>query len=59
MDKFIARTIETQAGVSLEKGREKYRAYFITTSIYAKWKESVEAILTTDGHTNCIVKNNI
>jgi len=56
MDKFIAKMIETQADISLEKGQDKYRAYFITTLIYAKWKESVDSILTADGYANCIVK---
>ena len=55
MDKFIAKMIETQANISLENGQEKYRAYFVNTTIYAKWKESVDAILTADGYANCIV----
>ena len=55
MDKFIAKMIETQADISLENGQEKYRAYFVDTTIYAKWKESVDAILTADGYANCIV----
>ena len=56
MDKFIAKMIETQADISLEKGQDKYRAYFIVTNIYAKWKESVDSSLTADGYSNCIVK---
>ena len=56
MDKFIAQMIETQADISLEKGQEKYRAYFITTLVYESWKKAVDAILTTDGYANCIVK---
>lgn len=55
MDKFIAKMIKTQADISLEKGQDKYRAYFVDTAIYAKWKESVDAILTADGYSNCIV----
>lgn len=55
MDKFIAKMIETQANISLENGQEKYRAYFVDTAIYAKWKESVDAILTADGYADCIV----
>ena len=56
MDKFIATMIETQADISLEKGQEKYRAYFITTLVYANWKKAVDAKLTADGYANCIVK---
>ena len=56
MDKFIAQMIENQANISLEKGQDKYRAYFITTTIYAKWKEAVDAKLTAEGYANCIVK---
>lgn len=55
MDKFIAKMIKTQADISLEKGQDKYRAYFVDTAIYAKWKEAVDAILTADGYANCIV----
>lgn len=55
MDKFIAKMIETQADTSLEKGQEKYRAYFVVTTIYVKWKESVDSILASDGYANCIV----
>ena len=56
MDKFIKTMIENQADISLEKGQDKYRAYFIITPIYAKWKESVDSILAADGYANCIVK---
>ena len=55
MDQFIAKMIKSQADISLEKGQDKYRAYFITTTIYAKWKKSVDAILKADGYANCIV----
>ena len=55
MDKFIAKMIKAQADISLEKGQEKYRAYFVNTPIYAKWKESVDAILVADGYADCIV----
>ena len=47
--------IKAQADISLEKGQDKYRAYFINTPIYAKWKESVDATLTADGYADCIV----
>ena len=55
MDKFISKMIKAQADISLEKGQEKYRAYFVNTLIYAKWKEPVDAILVADGYADCIV----
>ena len=55
MDEFIAKMIENQTDISLENGQEKYRAYFVITTIYAKWQESVDAILTADGYANCSV----
>ena len=55
MDKFIAKMIKSQADISLENGQEKYRAYFVITTIYAKWRESVDTILTADGYANCII----
>jgi len=55
MSTFIARMIEQAADKSEEQGRAKYRAYFVTTHIYAKWKEDVDTILTTDGYENIIV----
>ena len=55
MENFISEMIKNQADISLEKGQEKYRAYFVITTIYAKWKESVDTILTADGYANCIV----
>ena len=38
MSRFIATMIERAADVSLEKGQEKYRAYFIKTSLYTPYK---------------------
>lgn len=52
---FIARMIESAYDKSEEAGKAKYRAYFVSTKIYAKWKEDVETILTTDGYEDCIV----
>lgn len=52
---FIARMIESAYDKSEEAGKAKYRAYFVSTKIYAKWKENVETILTTDGYEDCIV----
>jgi hypothetical protein len=55
METFVATMIENQADISLEKGQEKYRAYFINTNFYAKKKATVDMILQTDGYGNCIV----
>lgn len=55
MDQFIAKMVKIQADISLENGQDKYRAYFVTTTIYAKWKDAVDVILTEDGYANCIV----
>lgn len=52
---FIARMIETQAKISIEKGQAKYRAYFVNTTIYANYRADVDTILETDGYENCIV----
>lgn len=52
---FIARMIESAYDKSEEAGKAKYRAYFVSTKIYAKWKEDVETILTTDGYEDCVV----
>ncbi len=55
MSTFIARMIEQAADRSEDQGRDKYRAYFVKTKIYAKWKEDVDTILTTDGYEAVIV----
>ena len=55
MSTFIARMIEQAADRSEEQGQAKYRAYFIKTNLYAKWKGDVDTILTTDGYENVIV----
>lgn len=55
MSKFIANMIKKQADVSLEKGQAKYKAYFVDTTIYAKYKDDVDAILDIDGYATCIV----
>lgn len=52
---FIARMIKENADRSLEKGQNKYRAYFVRTNIYKKWKKDVETILEADGYGDCIV----
>ena len=55
MGTFIAKMIMKQADISLENGKEKYRAYFVSTTIYEKWKDEVDAILKENGYSKCIV----
>lgn len=55
MSTFIASMIMKQADISEEKGQAKYRAYFVKTTLYLKWKEDVDTILETEGYDNCIV----
>jgi hypothetical protein len=62
MPTFIANRIIAAANVSLEAGQQKYRVYFINTSLYLKYKPDVDTILeTTDsdqypnGYGECIV----
>lgn len=55
MSSFIAQQIIKQAKINTEKGKNKYRAYFIKTSIYLDWKEEVDSILELDGFEECIV----
>ena len=52
---FIARMIESQAKISIEKGMAKYRAYFMNTNLYANYRAYVDTILETDGYENVIV----
>lgn len=56
MSTFIARMVEQAADRSEEQGKAKYRAYFVATKIYAKWKADVDTILTTDGYEAVIVE---
>lgn len=55
MREFIAGKIEDARETSLEAGQAKYRAYFVKTKLYAKYKADVDTILTTDGCADCIV----
>ena len=55
MTTFIARMISKQADISEEKGIAKYKAYFIKTRIYARYRDDVDTILRTDGYENVIV----
>lgn len=55
MSSFIARMIERDARISIEHGQNKYRAYFINTSLYVNWQDEVNTILQTDGFSEVIV----
>ena len=55
MSTFIALMIMKQADISIEKGKEKYRAYFVNTKLYVKYQSDVDTILTTEGYGECIV----
>ena len=58
MDKmigFIAMVIEDARDISLLNGQAKYRAYFINTTRYERFRLDVESILTIDGYDDCIV----
>jgi hypothetical protein len=59
---FIANRIIKAANTSLEAGQEKYRVYFINTTLYLAYKADVDTILDTtytpqypDGYGACIV----
>jgi len=56
MSAFIALQIMKQADISLEDGQAKYRGYFLTTKLYAKYKADCDTILTTDGYLDVIVE---
>lgn len=55
MAPFIATQIEDAADVSIEKGKSLYRAYFVNTKIWTRYKANVDAILKVDGYEACIV----
>lgn len=38
MTTFIARRIIEEADKSIEAGQKKYRAYFVKTRLYKRWK---------------------
>ena len=52
---FIAQRIEEARDISLEKGIAKYKAYFVNTRIYKKYRADVDALLDQDGYEDCIV----
>jgi len=55
MAAFIANAIIDAADISIEEGQELYRAYFIKTKMWARYKETVDAILRVEGKADCIV----
>lgn len=56
MSPFISTMIMEQADISVEKGQAKYRAYFVKTPIYSRWKAEVDTILEVEGYGYCIVE---
>lgn len=56
MATFIAGRIEKAREDGVSAGKAKYMAYFVNTTIYAKFKADVDTILITDGYEDCIVE---
>lgn len=52
---FISVMIMKAADKSLKEGQDYYRAYFVNTSLYVRYKDGVDTILQTDGYGDCIV----
>ena len=57
MTTFIASRIIEEAEKSVEAGQKKYRAYFVKTRLYKRWKDEVDIILDTDGYDEVIVED--
>lgn len=57
MATFIASRIMEEANKSTEAGQKKYRAYFVKTRLYKRWKDNVDTILKTDGYDEVIVED--
>lgn len=55
MNNFIAARIEEAADISQDNGVKKYKAYFVKTKLYKKWRDEVNAILEQDGYEDVIV----
>ena len=53
---FMASRIIEEAEKSVEAGQKKYRAYFVKTRLYKRWKDNVDTILKTDGYEDVIVE---
>lgn len=52
---FIAGRIMLDVDKSIQQGQDKYKAYFVNTSIYHKYKNEVDTILRADGYADVIV----
>ncbi len=55
MAEFIANRILEAREQSIKEGKAKYKAYFVSLKIYARYKTAVDAILITEGAEDCIV----
>ncbi|MGE4213657.1 MAG: hypothetical protein AB7E42_02615 [Anaerotignaceae bacterium] len=55
MTEFIANRIIQAAKISTENGINKYKAYFVNTSLYEAWRADVNTILELEGYSACIV----
>ena len=55
MTEFIANRIIQAAKISTENGINKYKAYFVNTSLYEAWRADVNTILELEGCGACIV----
>ena len=55
MSTFVAKMIMKKAEKSIELGQEKYRAYFVNTALYLKYKDGVDTILSENGYSESIV----
>lgn len=56
LSSFILRQIEKQAAISTKNGKEKYKAYFINTQLYAQHRSDADSALTEMGLGKVIVK---
>lgn len=54
MTAFIANQI-IKAQDTKGQGKDKFRAYFVKTSIYERYRKDCEAILMAEGYEDCIV----
>lgn len=54
MAAFIALSIMNAEDRKAGNGIVSYKAYFVTTTMYTKYKNSVDTILKTDGYSQCI-----
>lgn len=55
---FMAMQIENARNISLEKGQNMYRAYFVkknAAKLYHRYQADVNMILEQDGYEDCIV----